>query len=453
MNIVVIGGGPAGYPAALKAAALGAKVTLVEKNKIGGVCLNCGCIPSKSMLEAAHRFQGLRGIGSLCKDGTTGIEDIFAQRDWDKIKLRQQTATRKLSQGISFLLKKAGIEVVEGEASFVDEHTLAVSSPSGTRTLSCEGVILATGSEAFFPPPFDKYREEIYDNSTIFTLPQLPESLTIVGGGVIGCEMADLFNALGVMVSVVELQPRILPLEDETASRVLFQSLSKRGVKFYLGQQATQVYKNEAGFQIELSNGEKVASQKIMAAIGRSVDLSALKMENVGIEWSRKGVAVNPETLQLKNNIYAAGDVTGLLQLAHAATRQGEVAACNLCGVAAVYHNESVPKVVYTQPEIASVGLTRSQAEQHGIELKSYKSFFLANGRAVAQEQTEGFVEWFSDPQTGKLLGASLVGGMASELVHIPAIALAAEMNVEQLKEVIFAHPTFGESLGEAVAR
>ena len=454
-NIVVIGGGPGGYPAALKAAALGAKVTLVEKGQLGGVCLNCGCIPSKSLLDAAHRFHTVKTISSLCAAGAgEAAQALFALRDWPKIQARQKAATRKLTQGIAFLLKKAGVEVLQGVASFRDAHTVAVTLPDGSeKTLSCDGVILAAGSEAVFPPPFDQIKDQIYDNSTIFDIPALPETLAIVGGGVIGCEMADLMNSLGVEVSVIEMQPRILPLEDENAARVLAQALSKRGVHFYTGTSAAAVRREGDRFTLTLSNGQTLSCAAVLAAIGRTVDLSALHMENIGVEWTRKGVQVNPQTLQLKDDIYAVGDVNGLFQLAHAASRQGEVAASNLCGVPAVYHNQAVPRAIYTTPEIASAGLTRAQAEAQGFSVKTHKAFLLANGRAVAQDQTEGYYELISDANTGRLLGGVLAGANATELVHTLSVALAAQMTVEQFKEVIFAHPTFAESLGEAAAK
>lgn len=454
-NIVIIGGGPGGYPAALKAASLGAKVTLVEKNKLGGVCLNCGCIPSKSLLDAAHCFRTVASATALCADGAQEYADkLISLLDWKKIQARQQTATRKLTQGIGFLLKKAGVEVVTGEASFVDEHTVSVQLADGTqKTFPADGIILASGSEAFFPPPFDKIKDQIYDNSTIFEMPSLPKTLTIIGGGVIGCEMADLMNGLGVEVSVVELQPRLLPLEDEGAARALTQALVKRGVKIYTGLSAVSAEKKGGLFALTLSDGQVLTSQAVLAAIGRSVDLSALKMENIGVAWTRKGVQVNPQTLQLKNDIYAVGDVNGLCQLAHAASRQGEVAASNLCGVPAVYHNGAVPRAIYTSPEIASVGLNKTQAEAKGLSVKAHKTFLLANGRAVAQQETEGYYEILSDAQTDKLLGGVLVGARATELVHVLGVALSVGMTVAQLKEVIFAHPTFAESLGEALNR
>lgn len=441
-RILVLGGGPAGYPAALKAASLGAQVILIEKNKLGGVCLNSGCIPSKSLLHDAHKARMIRE--------ETGISNI----DWKKIQTRQQAVTQKLVQGIGFLLKKAGVAVVEGTGTLLNEHTVRVTRIDGTeQTLEADGIILATGSEAFYPPPFDKIKDQIYDNSNFFTMPTLPQTLAIVGGGVIGCEMADCMNGLGVEVHLIEMQPRLLPLEDENAVRTLTQTFIKRGIKIHTGASATAVEKNENGFSLTLSNGETIQAQTILAAIGRYVNTENLGLENIGVTASRRGISVDPQTLRLKENIYAVGDLNGLCQLAHAATRQGEVAAANLCGVPAFYHNQQVPKAVYTDPEIASVGVPRVQLQEQQIPFKAHKTFLLANGRAVTQEQTAGYYELFSHAQSGILLGAVLVGAQASELVHVVSVALAAKMTVTQLQEVIFAHPTLAEALGEALHR
>ena len=453
-HIVVIGAGPAGYPAALKAAQLGAQVTLIEKNKLGGVCLHCGCIPSKSFLDASHRFQTVFSTVSLGGESATdAAEKLFAQCDFQKIKARQKAATQKLSQGISFLLKKANVTVLEGEASFVDEHTLTVRSSQGEQMISFDGVIIATGSQAFYPPPFEVLRGEIYDNTNFFDMPSLPKSLAIIGGGVIGCEMADAMCGLGVNVHVVEMQPRLLPQEAEGVSRLLTQSFVKRGIHIHAGASAQAVQKTEGGFEIVLSTGEKLQAENILVAIGRQIDLQGLGLERLGLSWDRKGLKVNPQTLQVKDHIFAAGDVTGLCPLAHAATRQGVVAAGNLCGAEMQYHNEQVPRVIYTQPEIASVGLSQTQAQAQGIDVKVQKSFFLSNGRAVAQGQTEGYAEWLSESASGKLLGATVAGPGASELIHVATVSLTAGLTVKQLQEVIFAHPTFSEVWGEALAR
>ena len=441
-QIVVIGGGPGGYPAALKAASLGAKVVLVEKKYLGGVCLNCGCIPSKSFLHSAHEYQMARNYG------------LTTAPDFEKIKNTQQAATQKLVQGISFLLKKAGVEVIRGEGKLLDARRVQVTLSSGeVKTLEADGIILATGSEAFLPPPFDALKGKIYDNSNFFTLPAFPKTLAIVGGGVIGCEMADCMNALGVEVHLIEMQPRILPLEDENASRTLTQTFTKRGIVLHTGVSVHKVTEQNGSFSLTLSDGEVIAAEQVLAAIGRTVNTAGLGLENIGVTATRKGVQVNSQTLQLKDTVYAVGDVNGLCLLAHAATRQGEVAASNLCGVPAVYHNECVPRAIYTTPEIASVGATRAQLQAESIPFKSHKSFLLANGRAVAQNQTAGFFEIFSHQQTGQILGAVLVGVQSTELVHVLSVALSVKMTLSQLKEVIFAHPTLAESIGEAISR
>lgn len=441
-QIVVIGGGPGGYPAALKAASLGAHVTLVEKRELGGVCLNCGCIPSKSFLHQAHCYQTARAQG------------FAGAPDFEKIKRTQQTATQKLTQGIAFLLKKAGVTVIKGDAHLTDEHTVAVRLPSGeTQTLPADGIILATGSEAFLPSPLDAWKAQIYDNSNFFTMPALPRTLAIVGGGVIGCEMADCMNALGVEVHLVELQTRILPQEDENASRTLTQVFTKRGVQLHTGVSVRELARKDDNFVLTLSDETKLTVDAVLAAIGRVPNTANLGLETIGVTPTRRGVQVDPHTLQLKNNIYAVGDVNGLCPLAHAATRQGEVAASNACGVPAQYHNERVPRAIYTTPEISSVGLTRAQLQEQQIPFKSHKSFLLGNGRAVAQDQTAGFFEIFSHAQTEEVLGGILVGAQATELVHVLGAALCAKMTRAQLAEVIFAHPTVAESIGEAITK
>lgn len=439
-KIVVIGGGPAGYPAALQAASLGAQVTLVEKNKLGGVCLNCGCIPSKSFLDFAHKWALTREWGN-----TNNV-------NLDQLKTRQQNATQKLVQGIGFLLKKAGVTVLQGVGRLDGEHAVLVHLATGEEVrLEADGIILATGSEAFVPPPFDTLKDKIYDNSTFFTMPRLPKKIAIVGGGVIGCEMADCMCALGVEVHLIEMQPRLLPLEDENAARTLTQTFIKRGIVLHLGVSATDVRAENELFTLTLSDKTSLTCEAVLVAIGRKVLTDGLGLETIGVTATRKGVSVNPETLQLKNDVYAAGDLNGLCLLAHAASRQGQVAAGNVCGVPMVYHNERVPRAIYTTPEIASVGQTRAQLQESQIPFKTHKSFLLANGRAVAQGETTGYVEIYSHTQSGLILGANLVGAHATELIHIISVALAGNFTVSQLKEVIFAHPTLAESIGEAL--
>lgn len=451
-KIVVIGGGPAGYPAALAAAGFGAEVTLVEQHKIGGVCLNWGCIPSKSLLDAAHRFDTARGLISLCNDEAPAhAQALFQSLSWPKIQQRQKAVTARLGAGILGMLRAKKINYMQGQAQFLNANELHVNMQDSLLSLPFDGLIIATGSRAFLPPPFDTLQGPVYDNSTIFDIPSLPKTLTIVGSGVIGCEFATLMTSLGVEVNLLEMKERLLPAEDESFSRLLTQSLTKRGVHLFLGTRATAAQTQDGQQILTLENGQTVASDAILVAIGRTVDLTALQPEKAGIEWTRKGITVNAQTLQVKDTIYAAGDVTGLCLLAHAATRQGEVAAANLCGQTALYNNQLIPSVIYTQPELASIGLNKQKATEQGIDFKAQKAFLLASGRALTQDAGEGFIEILSDKKTGQIIGAQMAGLYASELIHILAVAVNAKLTTTQLREVVFAHPTVSESILDAL--
>ncbi len=455
IKVAIIGAGPAGYPAALTAAKLGAEVSVIEKAKLGGVCLNSGCIPSKSLLDAAHRFDVIKHISSLCEtEVANSAENVFRHLSWQKIQTRQQNITQKLTMGISALLKQAKVNVIQGTATFKDANTLTVKNEQEEKEIPFDYAIVCSGSTAFVPPPFDKIKEHIYDNSNIFTLPQLPQTLTIVGGGVIGCEFATLMSSLGVKVSMIEMQNRLLPTLDEGLSRVIQTNLQKRGVSLLLGKKAVDVKVEENQKTLILDDGTTLQTEVILTAIGRSCDLTELKPENAGLTWDRKGLKnVNPHTLQITENIYAAGDVTGLSLLAHAASRQGIVAAGNICGKKATYNNDLVPNAVYTSPELASVGLSKAQAQEKGLEIKTYKYFMLANGRALTMQAAEGFVEIVADKNSDKILGATMAGPNASEIISTITVALEAGFTVERLKNVIFPHPTVCESIGDALVK
>ncbi len=449
LKLIVIGGGPAGYPAALTAAKLGAQVTLIEKEHLGGVCLHCGCIPSKSLLDAAHRFEIMRDLSRFCEQ-----EVAKPALSWSKIQARQKTVTQKLTLGIASLLRQAKVNVITGSAEFIDARHLNIHTAAGDQTLEFDKVIIAAGSKAFVPPPFDTLPDYVYDNSTVFNMAQLPRSIAIIGGGAIGCEFATLMSGFGVEVKLIEMQSRLLPNMDESLSRILQKSLQKRGVQLLLGQQVVAAQAQDGQAVLELKDGTKITVDKVLAAIGRTCDLTQLHPENAGLIWTRKGLQqVNPKTLQITENIYAAGDVTGLSLLAHAGTRQGIVAAQNACGQSATYNNDLIPNAVYTSPELAGIGLTKAQAEAQGMAVKTYKSFLLANGRAQTMDETDGFMEIISDAASGKLLGASLAAPHASEMISILTVALQAGMTVEQLKQVVFPHPTLSEAIGEALAK
>ena len=449
LHIAIIGAGPAGYPAALTAARLGAQVTLIEKEQLGGVCLHCGCIPSKSLLDAAHRLDTVRGLADLCQN------EISAPAiSWPKIQARQQAVTQKLTAGIAAMLRQAKVNVLMGTAEFASEHTLTVRSQGTEQTIVFDCAIIATGSKAFVPAPFNQLKDFVCDNSTIFKLPALPRKLAIVGGGAIGCEFATLMSSLGVQVQLIEMQPRLLPNMDENLARILTKNLQKRGVELLLGKQVTAAHAENEQAALQLNDGSTVTADKVLVAIGRTCDLTDLHPERAGLSWTRKGLQqVHPQTLQVKDHIYAAGDVTGLSLLAHAGTRQGIVAAQNICGQPATYNNLLIPNAVYTSPELASIGLSKAQAQLQGFTVKIHKSYLLANGRAQTMDETDGFVEIISDASSGKLLGATLAASHASELISILTVALQAGMTVQQFKQIVLPHPTLSEAIGEALAK
>lgn len=454
IKLAVIGAGPAGYPAALKAAALGAEVTVIEKAKAGGVCLNCGCIPSKSLLDAAHRFDVVRSIASLCTPEAAPAAQTVAQHlSWSAIQARQQAVTTRLSAGILALFRAKKINYITGEASFANPHELTVTTEGKTQNLTFDYIIIAAGSEAFLPPPFDRFKSDVHDNSTIFSIAQLPREMVIVGGGVIGCEFATLMSSLGVKVSVIEMQPSILPAEDPAAAQLLAKTLTARGVALLTGKQVTDMSVENGRKKLVLNDGQTLETDLVLAAIGRSVNLTALKPENAGVEWTRKGVKVNPQTLQLKDHIYAAGDITGLSLLAHAATRQGQVAAANICGQNATYNNAQIPSAIYTHPEIASIGENKKSLTEKGAEFVTHKAFFMASGRALTQDAKDGFIEIYSAKSDDKILGALMIGPQASEVIHALCVALQAQMTTAQLREVVFAHPTISESIADALGQ
>lgn len=447
-KVLVIGSGPAGYPAALKLASLGAEVTVAEKAKAGGVCLNCGCIPSKSLLDAAHKFNIVRELKNLSGEPQKA-DAFFDTMDFTKIQARRQAAVDKLQRGVLTLLKAAKVNYVQGEAAFTSPNSAKING----QEINFDAAIIACGTKAFYPPPFDKYKQHLYDNSNIFSITALPKRAAIIGGGFIGCEFACIFNALGVDTTIIELAPSILPMEDESISRVLKNSFEKRGIKIITSAAAKDMEIKDGIKKIILNDGQIIEADLVLAAIGRTPDLAGLNLEAAGIEYDSKGIKVNPQTMKVKNNIYAAGDVNRLCQLAHAATAQGEAAALDIMGFNAKYNNDLVPRAVYTWPEISSVGLTLKQALEKGYEAKAKKSFMLANGRAVTQGESEGFVQIVEDTKTGLVLGAQIIGPCASEMIHLPLTAMSFGIKAKDIGGQIFAHPTVSEAVKEALLK
>lgn len=444
-NIAIIGAGPAGYPCALKAAKLGAQVTLIEAGEFGGVCLNCGCIPSKALLAGAHHFTIVKDLEQFSSNPSLG-EEYFKTLSFAKLQEYRKATILKLRSGISKMLEAAKVKVIKGKAKFVSDNTLEV----GGQNLTFDDIVIATGSRAFLPKQFENIKDKIYDNSTIFNLAKLPSTLAILGGGVIACEFACLMQAFGVQVIIIEMQPDILPKEEETIRRTLKQILLKRGVKIFTGTAAKEIKIENNQKIILLDNGQEVVCEEILAALGRRANVEELNLNAVGISLPFQ---VNPETLEIKPHIYAIGDVNNLCQLAHAATAQGEVVAERIMGRNSLYNNSLIPSAIYTWPEAANIGLSITEARAKGIEAVVKKSFLLANGRALAQGDMEGFAQLVEEVKTGKILGAQIVAPNAGEIIHIVLLAIKFGLTVKDLENIVFAHPTISEIIKEAAQK
>ncbi len=441
-HIVIIGAGPAGQEAALKAAKMGAKVTLIEKGELGGVCLNCGCVPSKTWLSCAHNFSSLKEIAKFSnkEEELTALSAAF---DFSKIQQNRQNVIMRLKRGLEFLYKNAKVNLIKGEAKIKDNKTVIVNN----QEITFDALVLACGSSAFYPSAFEKYKEQLLDNTKVFNLEKLPKSITILGGGAIGCEFACFFNALGVKVVLVEKLPAIAATMGQDISRAITNAFEKSGITIKTGIGAKDLKINGENKTIILENGEEVSSEAILVALGRTVDLSALNLESLNINYDRKGVKVDPQTMLIKDNIYAVGDITGLSLLAHAASAQAQAAVSHILTGKADYNNNLIPAVLYTHPEAASIGLTKEKAP---FAVKAHKSFYLANGRALSQDESEGFAQILTEESTGKIVGAQIVGAQAGELIHIIALAIKNKNTLDEFSNLIFAHPTLAEVLRDA---
>jgi len=449
-KVIVIGSGPGGYPAALRLKELGADVTIVEAWDFGGTCLNRGCIPSKAFLDTGHRAHAFEGLRKLLKDGS-GVNFSPAMLDWEKVKARRADVIAKLRGSLEKLFQAKKIEVIRGKAAFSGPNEVTIAGPQGEVKLTFDAAILAAGTRPSFPPIFRDFHEELTDSDRVFDLPRLPKSILIVGGGVIGLEFACFFNAIGVEVSVLELLPEILVGEDPQVTRAVRSSFEKRGIKFHLGKKTSAIEISGGLKTVTLEDGTKLQAEEILVGAGRAADLTGMGLEAIGLAWDRKGVKADPGMRTSVPNVFAVGDVNGISLLAHSATRQGEIAAENIMGADRAFDADIVPRCVYAWPEVGSVGLNKAQAEARGLAVKTSRAFYLGIGKAVATDETEGFVQLVFDAADETVLGAQLVGGPATELIHFIALAVKLKLKRKDLKEIIYAHPTMAEAIHEAL--
>jgi dihydrolipoamide dehydrogenase len=450
-DAIVIGGGPGGYVCAIKLAQGGKKVALVEREYLGGICLNIGCIPSKALLRNAELVYTMR---EHADEYGISFDNLVA--NYGAAYKRSRQISQRQTKGVSFLMKKNGIEVIFGKASFSSAHKLDVQLTDGSvEELEADDIVIASGSRATVIPGWEPDGEKIFDFKQAILAENLPESAVIIGGGAIGVEFAMIWSSYGVKVDIVEMLPHILPNEDEEAANELTKAFRKRGVKVHAGTKVKSVVKTENGTQVALEGpeGEETLEAKVtLVAIGFKPNTPELALEKAGVEVDKRGYVVIDSAMRSTTpGIWAIGDVTGKLLLAHTASAMAKLCAkVILGGETAGIDYRMIPRAVYSNPQVASFGYTEAQASEAGFELKVAKFPFQANGKALGLNEYNGYVKLIADAKTKKILGASIVGPDASEL--LPELTLAARhgLDFDAIAENIHAHPTLSEAVMEA---
>lgn len=446
-HIVIVGAGPGGYVAAIRAAQLGAQVTVIENQALGGVCLNSGCIPSKALLSVIELGEKLKKADDLglTLAGATAFNPV-------QMVERKNRVVTGLVKGIATLFKSRGVTHIEGTGSLENSQTVGVQKADGTsESIHADAIILATGSSWPNLPLFPIDGTTIISSKEALEIKRVPERLLIVGGGVEGCEFASLYSGLGSKVMIVEMMPRLLPLEDEEVSALIERELKKRKVQFYLGTKVNKVIQNETVNKVTLENGTSVDAEMILVSVGRQFNSHGLGLEKVGVQLGERGeISVNDQMETHVPGVYAIGDVVGKAMLAHVASAQGKVAVENIMGHEQAIDYNVIPAGIFTLPEVGRVGLTEQQVREQGIEPKVGRFRFAGLGKSHAIGDTVGFAKVIAHPKTDEILGAHLVGAHAADLVHEAAMAMQMKATATQMAEMIHAHPTQAEALMEA---
>jgi len=400
-RIIIVGAGPAGYVAAIRAAQLGAEVSLIEEAQVGGTCLNRGCIPTKSLLASTETLSLIRHAKKL------GIEVEGIKPDFTRMMERKNEVVSRVVKGVEYLLKANKVKLVKGKASFLDLHKVEVKTNEGKEKIEGDFTIIATGSKPVLLPFIDFNHPAVLTSERALELTQIPQSLLIVGAGVIGCEFASIFGPLGTQITMVEMMDRILPQEDKRISLMMKQILQKRGINIFTDTRLEEIadYQKD-GLTARLDNGEKISAEKMLICVGRSPYTEGLSLENLDLRLDQKGnITVNERMQTSEQRVYAIGDVVGGYLLAHVAFEEGIVAVENALGVDSKIDYTSIPNCIFTSPQIATVGLTLDKARERGIEVKIGRFRFSASGKAQALDETDGFVQLVVEEESGEVLG------------------------------------------------
>ena len=445
-DLAVLGGGPGGYVAAIRAAKLGVKTMVIEKENLGGVCLNWGCIPTKALYHVAQT------IDEIKKADIFGINISGWNLDFKKAMDRKDKVIVAQRQGLAFHFKKNNVELVMGNGKLISSNKILVTQENGQEVeVIAKNIIIATGSHAANVPPFNLEDEGVIDNIGILSLTAIPESLLIVGGGVIGSEFANILSTFGSSVTIVEMLPRILSTEDIEVSKVIAKAFGKKGINVFTNSVIEEVKKDKGKFFCKIKGGDEIVADKVLISVGRRPNSTGIGLEEIGITIDELSFIKADSHLRTNiPNIYAVGDVNGGHQLAHVASDEGKIAAENIAGKDKTMDYRVIPWAVFTSPEIGTVGLNEEQARSKGINVCFGLFPFSNSGKAFITGETEGFVKVITDKDSGEILGAQMVGPRCSDLVHEVAVAMKGEMVVDTLAETVHSHPTLSEAVMEA---
>jgi dihydrolipoamide dehydrogenase len=447
VKVAVIGSGPGGYVAAIKAAQLGAEVTVIEDDEVGGTCLNWGCIPTKTVIASAEMYSKTRELEAF------GIElkgEVAA--NLFKIQERKNKVVGTQVKGIRSLFKSWGISLKEGRGVLISPKEIEVISKNGaSERVPCDKIIVATGSRPYSIPAFPFDGQRIISSNEAVNLSEIPGSLLIVGAGVIGSEFACIYSALGSDVTMIEMMNRAVSTEDYEVSELLEREFKKKKIKLFTKTGVQKVEVRDDEVHAFVTDGKELVAEKVLVSIGRTLNSDNIGLETVGIVRGKKGeIMVNKRMETNIPGIYAIGDVVGGMLLAHVASREGMVAASNALGIDAVMDYSAVPAAIFTSPEIASVGLREFQAAEKGLKIRTGRFLFRGLGKAHAIGEIAGFIKVIADEATDRIVGAHIVGPHASDLIHEYAVAMQNGLTARDVARTIHAHPTLSEGLMEA---
>jgi len=444
-DVVVIGAGPGGYVAAFAAADKGMNVVLVDAGgQPGGVCLNCGCIPSKTLLASAHTLLMFKHAALM------GIDVAASTANWPKIQARKDAIVAAFRKGVTGLIQSHKVKIIPGRAVVTAPGQIKIESEAGPSEIGAEKIILATGSDPIELPtvPFDG--QNVISSKEALALEQIPQSMVIVGGGVIGCEMACVYAAVGTKVTIVEALSRLLPMEDEWVGRLIEREFRKLSIDSLISQKVTSVNKTASPAKVVLENGQTIEAEKILVCVGRRPAIDKETIEALNLKMDSSAIAVNEKLETSVHGVYAIGDVVGTTFLAHGATTEAEVAAVNATdGDQKMSDYNLIPRVIFTFPEVASIGKTEQTCTSEGLDVSVGKGFFKANGRSVAHNDTVGQIRVVRDNSMNKILGITVVGTMATEFAAFAETLIS--MDPHKLGQITFPHPTVTETLEDAV--